>query len=101
MKKFFKFVGTLAALGAAVAGGIAVYKKYFAPEDDFDEFEDEFEDDFDEDLDVPKRSYVPLPPAEDAGDATEAAEDADDATEAAEDAGDATEAAEDAKESAE
>ena len=33
MKKFFKVLGCLAAAGAAIAGGIALYKKFFAPED--------------------------------------------------------------------
>ena len=33
MKKLFKFVGTVAAISAVVAGGVALYKKFFAPED--------------------------------------------------------------------
>ena len=31
MKKLFKFVGTVAAISAVVAGGVALYKKFFAP----------------------------------------------------------------------
>ena len=65
MKKFFKFVGTVAALSAAVAGGIALYRKFFAPEEDFSDLDDDFHDEFDdEDLDdeapAGERGYVSL-----------------------------------------
>ncbi len=65
MKKVFKFLGTAAAVGAAVVGGIAVYKRFFAPAEDIADLDDEFDDEFDdEDLDsepVPaERGYVSL-----------------------------------------
>lgn len=88
MKKLFKFVGTVAALSAVVAGGVALYKKFFAPEEDFSDLDDDFDDEFeDEDLDSEphaERGYVPLSnaaetvkeKAEEAGEAVkEAAED--------------------------
>ena len=64
MKKLFKFAGAVAVIGAAVAGGVTLYKKFFAPEDNFEDLDDDFEDDFeDEDLDFvshTERGYVPL-----------------------------------------
>lgn len=60
MKKFLKVVGSLAAVGAAVAGGIALYKKYFAQDDILDDFEDELDDEFEEDLDTPGRGYTTI-----------------------------------------
>lgn len=60
MKKLFKCIGTLAAVAAAVAGGLAVYKKFFAPEEDLDDLDEELEEEFEEDLDAPKRDYVSL-----------------------------------------
>ena len=61
MKKFFKVVGSLAVVGAAVAGGVALYKKYFASEDILDDFEDELDDEFEEeDLDASTRGYTTL-----------------------------------------
>ena len=60
MKKFFKVVGSLAVVGAAVAGGVALYKKYFASEDVLDDFEDELDDEFEEDLDDTGRGYTTL-----------------------------------------
>jgi len=60
MKKFFKVAGSLAAIGAAVAGGIVLYKKYFAQDDFSDEFEDNFEEDFEEELDTPNRGYTTI-----------------------------------------
>ena len=52
MKKLLKFVGTVAALSAVVAGGVALYKKFFAPEEDFSDLDDDFDEEFeDEDLD--------------------------------------------------
>ena len=48
MKKLLKFVGTVAALSAVVAGGVALYKKFFAPEEDFSDLDDDFDDDADE-----------------------------------------------------
>ena len=62
MKKVFKFLGTAAAVGAAVVGGIAVYKRFFAPAEDIADLDDEFDDEFDdEDLDsepVPLREVM-------------------------------------------
>ena len=64
MKKLLKFVGTVAALSAVVAGGVALYKKFFAPEEDFSDLDDDFDDEFeDEDLDSDtqaERGYVSL-----------------------------------------
>lgn len=63
MKKFFKVVGSLAAIGAAVAGGIALYNRYFASEDILDDFEDELDSEFEDDLEeeeVSERSYTTL-----------------------------------------
>lgn len=61
MKKVLKLLGGLAILGAAVAGGIALYQKFFCPEDygDLDdELEDAFEDE--EEDETAERSYVHL-----------------------------------------
>ena len=64
MKKLLKFIGTIAAVSAVVAGGVALYKKYFAPEEDFSDLDDDFDDEFeDEDLDnesQSERGYVSL-----------------------------------------
>ena len=64
MKKLFKFVGTVAAISAVVAGGVALYKKFFAPEEDFSDLDDDFDDEFEEeDLDSEphtERGYVSL-----------------------------------------
>ncbi len=72
MKKFFKVVGGLAVIGAAVAGGLALYKKLFAPKDDFDDFDD-LEDSTEEEAEVSDRGYVSLNPSgeEDAKESTE------------------------------
>lgn len=70
-KKFGKFLLGTAAIGAAVAGGIAYINKYKKDmeklDDDFEDFEDEFDDDdlyFDDDdkeeTDEQTREYVPL-----------------------------------------
>ena len=64
MKKLLKFVGTVAAISAVVAGGVALYKKFFAPEEDFSDLDDDFDDEFEEeDLDSEphtERGYVSL-----------------------------------------
>ena len=65
MKKLVKFVGTVAALSAAVAGGVALFKKFFAPSEDFSDLDDDFDDEFEEeDLDgetpAGERGYVSL-----------------------------------------
>lgn len=66
MKKFVKFITSIAVVCGAVAGGIYAYRKFFAP----DPFADDFEDDFDEDVDLTdenetsKRGYVSLTPEE-------------------------------------
>lgn len=70
MKKIAKIFGAIAAVGAAVAGGVALYKKFISPNEDFDDLEDEMEEEFeDEDLDADSsktadRSYVSLTPSE-------------------------------------
>lgn len=58
MSKLFKRVLGLAAVGGAVAAGVAYYLK---KEDNSDDFLDEFDDDFaTEDSDSSEREYVPL-----------------------------------------
>lgn len=58
MSKFFKRALGLAAVGGAVAAGVAYYLK---KEDNSDDFLDEFDDDFaTEDSDSSEREYVPL-----------------------------------------
>lgn len=70
MKKIAKIFGAIAAVGATVAGGVALYKKFISPNEDFDDLVDELEDEFeDEDLDAEPsktadRSYVSLTPSE-------------------------------------
>lgn len=98
MKKFLKILGRLAIVGAAIAGGVAIYKKYFAPEDTFDDPDEDLDDDFEEDLDTAGRGYVSLSSVEEAAEdlkeaAQEVAEDVKDAArEIAEDAADAADA---------
>ena len=74
MSKFFKRALGLAAVGGAVAAGVAYYLK---KEDNSDDFLDEFDDDFaTEDSDSSEREYVPLntaPKAETKEDKTEEA----------------------------
>ena len=102
MKKLLKFIGSVAVISAAVAGGVALYKKFFAPEEDFSDLDDDFDDEFDEeDLDEDPstgREYVSLNNA--AKTVKEKAEDtADTVKEAAEDVKETVaEAAEDVKE---
>jgi len=60
MKKFLKVAGTLLAIAAAVAGGIVLYKKFFAPDENLDDFDDDLDDDFEEDLDGSERCYTSL-----------------------------------------
>ena len=70
MKKIAKIFGAIAAIGAAVAGGVALYKKFISPNEDFEDLDDELDEEFeDEDLDMDTakttdRSYVSLTPAE-------------------------------------
>ncbi len=102
MKKLFKCAGVLAAAAAAVAGGLALYKKFFAPDEDLTDLDEELEEEFEEDLDaVPERGYVSLSGAAEA--AEDVAEDVKEAAEAvAEDVKEAVEdVAEDVKEAAE
>ena len=57
-QNFFKRALGLAAVGGAVAAGVAYYLK---KEDNSDDFLDEFDDDFaTEDSDSSEREYVPL-----------------------------------------
>ena len=74
MSKLFKRVLGLAAVGGAVAAGVAYYLK---KEDNSDDFLDEFDDDFaTEDSDSSERGYVSLntPPHADASEEKEEAE---------------------------
>ena len=74
MSKLFKRVLGLAAVGGAVAAGVAYYLK---KEDNSDDFLDEFDDDFaTEDSDSSERGYVSLntPPQADASEEKEEAE---------------------------
>lgn len=68
MASFKKFLAYTAVTAAAVAGGVALYKKVQENKansdedfDDFDDddFDDDFEDDF-EDLDIENRSYTAI-----------------------------------------
>lgn len=64
MASFKKFLTYTALTAAAVAGGIAIYKKFQGNsvdcDDDFDDFDDDdFDDDFD-DLDVDCRNYTSI-----------------------------------------
>ena len=53
MKKIAKIFGAIAAIGAAVAGGVALYKKFISPNEDFEDPDDELDEEFeDEDLDM-------------------------------------------------
>ena len=66
MASFKKFLTYTALTAAAVAGGIAIYKKFQENnvdcDDDFDDFDDDdFDDDFDDlDLDVDCRNYTSI-----------------------------------------
>ena len=66
MASFKKFLTYTALTAAAVAGGIAIYKKFQGNctecDDDFDDFDDDdFDDDFDDlDLDVDCRNYTSI-----------------------------------------
>lgn len=97
MKKFLKCMGALAGVAAALAGGVALYKKYFATNTDLEDSEDDLEEEFEEDLDaVPERGYVSLSGvAEEASEKTEEAaeETSEKAEEAAEEALDKVEEA--------
>lgn len=79
MKKLFKFVGSIAAIGAAVIGGVAVYKKFFAPQDDFDDLDEDLEETFEDESEEGTRGYVSLSSVEEK--AEDAAEDIKDAAE--------------------
>ena len=51
MKKFFKIVGAIAAIGAGVAGGLCLYSKLKHKNDvidDIDDSDDDFSDEEDE-----------------------------------------------------
>ena len=75
MASFKKFLTYTALTAAAVAGGIAIYKKFQENnvdcDDDFDDFDDDdFDDDFD-DLDVDCRNYTSISADNAAEEATE------------------------------
>ena len=75
MASFKKFLTYTALTAAAVAGGIAIYKKFQGNnvncDDDFDDFDDDdFDDDFD-DLDVDCRNYTSISGDSAAEEATE------------------------------
>ncbi|RDU22468.1 hypothetical protein [Anaerosacchariphilus polymeriproducens] len=62
-KKFLKFLAFAAMVSAAVAVGIALYKKYTEKDswdDDFDDFDDDFEDEDLEMENIKSREYVPI-----------------------------------------
>lgn len=69
-KKLGKFLVCSALIGTAVAGGVALYNKFKASNDDFDDdsFDfDDFDDDFDDEADIAsvkeesERGYVSIP----------------------------------------
>lgn len=96
MKKVFKFLGTVAAVGAAAVGAVAVYRRFFAPAEDIDDLDDDFDDEFeDEDLDKEpapvERGYVSIHSASEAK--AEEAEKTDGETAKEEKAGEAAEEA--------
>lgn len=70
MKKIAKLLGVIAAVGAAAAGGAALYKKFFSAEDVFVDSDTDPEDasaNEEPDSDNAKtaeRSYVSLTPTE-------------------------------------
>ena len=67
-KKLGKAFGFIAVAAAAVAGGMAIYKKCQGNDEDFDDFEDFDDDDFDDDfddLDIKNRGYTSISPDED------------------------------------
>lgn len=66
-KKLGKALGFVAVAAAAVAGGMAIYKKCKGKDEDFDDFEDFDDDDFDDDfsdMDVENRGYTSISPEE-------------------------------------
>lgn len=79
-KKFGKFLGFAAITAAAVAGGMAIYKKFKQSDEDFDDFDDFDDDDFDDDfsdLDIENRGYTSLNP-DDSQEQEQPVEDAED-----------------------
>ncbi len=75
-KKLGKFLAFTAIVGAAVAGGVALFKKYKETSDDFDDdfsdfddddFDDDFSDEDDEadDSESSDRGYTPIAPVTD------------------------------------
>ena len=87
MKKIAKIFGAIAAIGAAVVGGVALYKKFISPNEDFEDPDDELDEEFeDEDLDMDTakttdRSYVSLTPAEEPKEEAPTEETSEEATE--------------------
>ena len=58
MKKFFKIVGAIAAIGAGVAGGLCLYSKLKHKNDvidDIDDYDDDFSDEEDEEDEEAKK----------------------------------------------
>ena len=58
MKKFFKIVGAIAAIGAGVAGGLCLFfkiKHKIYPLDDIDDYDDDFSDEEDEEDEEAKK----------------------------------------------
>lgn len=64
MKKFFKVIGSVAAICAGVAGGLFLYSKIKGNrdsfDDDFDDDFDDYDDDFSDDDEEDSTSYVNL-----------------------------------------
>lgn len=66
-KKLGKALGFVAVAAAAVAGGIAIFKKFNKSDNDIDDFEDFDDDDFDDDfsdMDIENRGYTSISPDE-------------------------------------
>lgn len=55
MKKFFKIVGAIAAIGAGVAGGLCLYSKLKHKNDVIDDIDDDFSDEEDEEAEEAKK----------------------------------------------
>lgn len=80
-KKLCKALGFVAVAAAAVAGGMAIYKKCKGSDEDFDDFEDFDDDDFDDDfsdMDIENRGYTSISPDDESG--TESTDSSDDTT---------------------
>ena len=68
MKKLIKFLVSIVAVGAAIAGAYYVVKNFLLKDryEDIDDFDDIFDDDFDEDFDDGDEVPVTMETTEDA-----------------------------------